>query len=182
MGDSEQQTTATGTGSIEQFDAIVIGAGVSGLYQLYRLKQLGLSVRLYEDAAIQAAASIRRVKPTDTRSRRSYCTNGIGRSIFPANPRTNVTSIMSPTSSTCALTSSSIPASPRRSTTRRSIAGKSASTIANGRGHNFSSQRSASFRPITLPRLKGLRASRASRITPANGRRNRWTSPASASR
>jgi cation diffusion facilitator CzcD-associated flavoprotein CzcO len=49
MGDSEQQTTATDTGSIEQFDAIVIGAGVSGLYQLYRLKQLGLSVRLYED-------------------------------------------------------------------------------------------------------------------------------------
>jgi cation diffusion facilitator CzcD-associated flavoprotein CzcO len=49
MGDSEQRTTATDTGSIEQFDAIVIGAGVSGLYQLYRLKQLGLSVRLYED-------------------------------------------------------------------------------------------------------------------------------------
>src|SRR6266436_9032889 len=51
MGDSEQQTTATGTGSIEQFDAIVIGAGVSGLYQLYLLKQLGLSVRLYEDGS-----------------------------------------------------------------------------------------------------------------------------------
>src|SRR6266849_5233909 len=101
--------------------------------------------------AIQAAASIRRVKPTDTRSRRSYCTNGIGRSIFPANPRTNVTSIMSPTSSTCALTSSSIPASPRRSTTRRSIAGKSASTIANGRGHNFSSQRWASCPDYTPP-------------------------------
>ena len=51
MGDSEQQTTATGPGSIEQFDAIVIGAGVSGLYQLYRLKQLGISVRLYEDGS-----------------------------------------------------------------------------------------------------------------------------------
>src|SRR5713101_3398624 len=51
MGDSEQQTTATGTGSIEQFDAIVIGAGVSGLYQLYRLRQLGLSVRCYEDGS-----------------------------------------------------------------------------------------------------------------------------------
>jgi cation diffusion facilitator CzcD-associated flavoprotein CzcO len=51
MANSTQQTTATGTGSIEQFDAIVIGAGVSGLYQLYRLKQLGLSVRLYEDGS-----------------------------------------------------------------------------------------------------------------------------------
>src|SRR5919201_1456527 len=49
MTSSLQQTTATGTEPIEQFDAIVIGAGVSGLYQLYRLRQLGLSVRCYED-------------------------------------------------------------------------------------------------------------------------------------
>jgi cation diffusion facilitator CzcD-associated flavoprotein CzcO len=37
-------------GTVEQFDAIVIGAGVSGLYQLYRLRELGLSVRLFDDA------------------------------------------------------------------------------------------------------------------------------------
>ncbi len=42
---------AAGTGAVEQFDAIVIGAGVSGLYQLYRLRQLGLSVRCLEDAS-----------------------------------------------------------------------------------------------------------------------------------
>src|ERR1700760_423755 len=30
------------------FDAIVIGAGVSGLYQLYRLRELGLTVRVFE--------------------------------------------------------------------------------------------------------------------------------------
>jgi cation diffusion facilitator CzcD-associated flavoprotein CzcO len=30
------------------FDAIVIGAGVSGLYQLYKLQQLGLTVRVFE--------------------------------------------------------------------------------------------------------------------------------------
>src|SRR6201982_2673213 len=30
------------------FDAIVIGAGVSGLYQLYRLRKLGLTVRVFE--------------------------------------------------------------------------------------------------------------------------------------
>ncbi|MFZ2007755.1 MAG: NAD(P)/FAD-dependent oxidoreductase [Stellaceae bacterium] len=31
-----------------EFDAIVIGAGVSGLYQLYKLRQLGLKVRAFE--------------------------------------------------------------------------------------------------------------------------------------
>ena len=30
------------------FDAIVIGAGISGLYQLYRLRELGLRVRVFE--------------------------------------------------------------------------------------------------------------------------------------
>ncbi|MBK8959017.1 MAG: NAD(P)/FAD-dependent oxidoreductase [Proteobacteria bacterium] len=32
----------------EELDALVIGAGVSGLYQLYCLKQLGLEVRIFE--------------------------------------------------------------------------------------------------------------------------------------
>ena len=31
-----------------EYDAIIIGAGMSGMYQLYRLRQLGLSVRVYE--------------------------------------------------------------------------------------------------------------------------------------
>ena len=34
---------------IEQFDAIVIGAGVTGLYQLYCLRNLGMSVQVFED-------------------------------------------------------------------------------------------------------------------------------------
>jgi len=34
---------------VEQCDAIIIGAGVTGLYQLYCLRQLGLSVRIYEE-------------------------------------------------------------------------------------------------------------------------------------
>ncbi|HVN29369.1 MAG TPA: NAD(P)/FAD-dependent oxidoreductase, partial [Candidatus Binataceae bacterium] len=33
----------------EQFDAIIIGAGVAGLYQLYSLRKLGLKVRVYEE-------------------------------------------------------------------------------------------------------------------------------------
>ena len=32
----------------EQFDAIIIGAGIAGLYQLYWLREPGLSVRVYE--------------------------------------------------------------------------------------------------------------------------------------
>ena len=31
-----------------RFDVIVIGAGIAGLYQLYRLRELGLSVRVFE--------------------------------------------------------------------------------------------------------------------------------------
>jgi len=33
---------------IERYDAIVIGAGLSGMYQLHRLRELGLSVRVFE--------------------------------------------------------------------------------------------------------------------------------------
>jgi len=51
MANVQQSTTATAQGPIEQFDAIVIGAGVSGLYQLYRLRELGLSVRCDEDGS-----------------------------------------------------------------------------------------------------------------------------------
>ena len=34
--------------SAVDFDVIIIGAGISGMYQLYRLRELGLSVRVYE--------------------------------------------------------------------------------------------------------------------------------------
>ncbi|NOT55714.1 MAG: NAD(P)/FAD-dependent oxidoreductase, partial [Deltaproteobacteria bacterium] len=48
MTNVQVTTSATGTETVEQFDAIVIGAGVSGLYHLYRLRQLGLSARICE--------------------------------------------------------------------------------------------------------------------------------------
>src|SRR5829696_8809364 len=46
-------TRVTASGDVETaersgFDAIVIGAGVAGLYQLYRLRELGLRVRAFE--------------------------------------------------------------------------------------------------------------------------------------
>src|SRR5271167_3343644 len=49
MADLQANSATTGADSVKQYDAIVIGAGVSGLYQLHSLKQLGLDVRLFED-------------------------------------------------------------------------------------------------------------------------------------
>ena len=36
------------TDATTDFDAIIIGAGVSGLYQLYKLRELGMNVRVFE--------------------------------------------------------------------------------------------------------------------------------------
>ena len=52
MGNSRKQTSAAGTDMVEkmdEFDAIIIGAGVTGLYSLYRLRKLGFSVRAFEE-------------------------------------------------------------------------------------------------------------------------------------
>jgi cation diffusion facilitator CzcD-associated flavoprotein CzcO len=54
MGSSRPQTPAVSTDTseeVEQFDVIVIGAGVTGLYALYRLRELGFSVRVFEDGS-----------------------------------------------------------------------------------------------------------------------------------
>jgi cation diffusion facilitator CzcD-associated flavoprotein CzcO len=36
------------TAAVRTYDAIIIGAGISGIYQLYRLRQLGMKVRVFE--------------------------------------------------------------------------------------------------------------------------------------
>jgi cation diffusion facilitator CzcD-associated flavoprotein CzcO len=45
-GSSEK--AAIGPQDAKGFDAIIIGAGISGMYQLYRLRKLGLKVKVYE--------------------------------------------------------------------------------------------------------------------------------------
>jgi cation diffusion facilitator CzcD-associated flavoprotein CzcO len=40
--------TASPPNSVLDYDAIIIGAGLSGMYQLYRLRELGLRVRVFE--------------------------------------------------------------------------------------------------------------------------------------
>jgi cyclohexanone monooxygenase len=39
------------SGSIEHYDAVIIGAGVSGMYALHHLREMGLSARVYEGAS-----------------------------------------------------------------------------------------------------------------------------------
>jgi len=36
---------------VDRYDALIIGAGIAGMYQLYRLRELGLSVRVFESGS-----------------------------------------------------------------------------------------------------------------------------------
>ena len=49
MTSTQKQTRSSE--NVEQFDAIIIGAGVTGLYALYRLRQLGFSARSFEEGS-----------------------------------------------------------------------------------------------------------------------------------
>jgi cation diffusion facilitator CzcD-associated flavoprotein CzcO len=40
--------TVSAAQSTNSFDAIVIGAGISGMYFIHQLRELGLSVRVFE--------------------------------------------------------------------------------------------------------------------------------------
>src|SRR4051795_2223772 len=48
MAASHEAQTQAGVAPDLDYDAIVIGAGLSGLYQLYRLREQGLRVRVFE--------------------------------------------------------------------------------------------------------------------------------------
>jgi len=48
MASSPQSAPGPNLGQVEEFDAIVIGAGISGLFQLVRLRELGMTARVYE--------------------------------------------------------------------------------------------------------------------------------------
>jgi len=48
MSTSQAAPRSVETVPAAEFDAVVIGAGVSGLYQLYKLRELGLKVRVFE--------------------------------------------------------------------------------------------------------------------------------------
>src|SRR5205807_10239049 len=48
MSASQAATHCAKAAPVLDFDAVIIGAGVSGLYQLYRLRELGLRARILE--------------------------------------------------------------------------------------------------------------------------------------
>ena len=48
MAERQAQGAAAGAERAVDFDAVIVGAGLAGLYMLYRLRELGLSARVYE--------------------------------------------------------------------------------------------------------------------------------------
>jgi cyclohexanone monooxygenase len=48
MAERQAQGAAAGAERIVDFDAVIVGAGLAGLYMLHRLRGLGLSARVYE--------------------------------------------------------------------------------------------------------------------------------------
>jgi cation diffusion facilitator CzcD-associated flavoprotein CzcO len=48
MATSRETKTPPGAAPALDYDAIIIGAGMSGMYQLYRLRELGMRVRVFE--------------------------------------------------------------------------------------------------------------------------------------
>src|ERR1700710_2292146 len=48
MAASRETQPPAGMASALDYDVIIIGAGMSGMYQLYRLRELGLRVRVFE--------------------------------------------------------------------------------------------------------------------------------------
>ena len=118
------------------FDAIVIGAGVAGLYQLYKLRELGLRVRVFEAGSAVGGTWYWNRYPGARFDSESWTYGysfsqgaarrvGLGASTLRRSPRPSAISIMSPTSSTCGATSSSTAASPPRITVTRRAAGSS---------------------------------------------------------
>jgi len=48
MPDTHVLAEHSSRGQVAVYDAIVIGAGISGLYMLYRLRELGMTARVFE--------------------------------------------------------------------------------------------------------------------------------------
>ena len=48
MPEPTQTSTPSAEQPTDQVDAVVVGAGFAGLYMLHRLRELGLTTRVYE--------------------------------------------------------------------------------------------------------------------------------------
>ena len=117
------------------FGAVVIGAGFSGMYMLYRLREeLGISARVYEAGdgvggtwywnRYPVRAATPKATSTATPSRRSCFRSGTGAANTRSSQRSSRTSTTSRIASTCAATFSSTAALPARSSARRTTCGE----------------------------------------------------------
>ena len=176
-----------------RFDAVIIGAGFSGLYMLLRTAYAagcapacwsgptpsaapGCSTATRAHAATSRASSTRTASPT--RSSRSGC----GRSRCPPSPRSRPTSTSSPTGWTCAATSDC-----STDVVAMTFDEDAAAVAARDRGrraHRRAVRRRGVGHPLGAAGTRHRRAwtpSRAPRCTPAVGPPRASTSPASAS-
>ena len=83
-------------GDVDSFDVVVIGAGFAGMYALYNLRRLGLSVRVYEagdgvgrgiGTGTREPVAMSRAWITLTRSPRNSNRSGSGRSGIRHSPK-----------------------------------------------------------------------------------------------
>ncbi|MFC7608541.1 NAD(P)-binding protein [Teichococcus aestuarii] len=111
MSSTARNQTNGAASPAAELDALIIGAGFAGLYQLHTLRdRLGLKARVLEagdgvggtgtGTATPARAVTRRATTTPTPSPRSCSRSGAGASATPSMARSAATSITSPRSST----------------------------------------------------------------------------------
>ena len=96
MPDTNVLTASPDQDQVATYDAIVIGAGISGMYMLYRLRELGLTAKVFEagtdiggtctGTVILVPASIPKAGRTAIPFPRNSGKSGTGRSIFLRSP------------------------------------------------------------------------------------------------
>ena len=137
MVDSLQRTpdaSSERTDDIEEFDAIVIGSGVTGLYSLYRMREQGFSVRAFDDASGVGGTWFWNRYPGCRFDSESYSygysfseellQEWTGKNITQVSLRTNATSTMSQINSTCVKIFGSTPALFRRLSMKQTADGR----------------------------------------------------------
>ena len=150
-----------------EYDAVVVGAGFAGMYQLYRLRELGLSVRVFETGdgvggtwywnrypgarvdspSMQYSLSFSSEMEQEWNWPEDYSAQVVARDATPTT---------SPTASTCAKTSSSAPRSPGRPTTRRASAGRSRPTAATRFSAKYFITAAGCLSATNVPNFKGI--------------------------
>ena len=150
------------------YDAIVIGAGISGMYQLHRLRGLGLSVRVFEAASGVGGTWYWNRYPGARFDSESWTYGysfseeilqrvGVERALRGRSRRPCATATSSPTSSTCAATSVQHARDHGGGrTTRPRGAGRSRPRTAGGAGAVPDHRDRAAVGADTMPNIPGV--------------------------